>query len=83
MYQGAQSYLPLKINVAGVIPPIFASSILMFPAQIANMSGSGWMQEFASVLQPGGLALQPDLHDPRRVLRVLLHVGRVQSGRRR
>ncbi|HEU4610811.1 MAG TPA: preprotein translocase subunit SecY [Kofleriaceae bacterium] len=52
MYQGAQSYLPLKINVAGVIPPIFASSILMFPAQIANMSGSGWMQEFVSILHP-------------------------------
>jgi len=49
MYSGAQSYLPLKINVSGVIPPIFASSILMFPSQIANMSGSRWMQEFASV----------------------------------
>jgi preprotein translocase subunit SecY len=52
MYQGAQSYLPLKINVAGVIPPIFASSILMFPSQIANMSGSIRLQEFASVLHP-------------------------------
>jgi preprotein translocase subunit SecY len=52
MYQGAQSFLPLKINVSGVIPPIFASSILMFPSQIANMAGSGWMQEFASVLNP-------------------------------
>jgi len=52
MYQGAQSYLPLKINVAGVIPPIFASSILMFPSQIANMSGSVRLQEFASVLHP-------------------------------
>jgi preprotein translocase subunit SecY len=52
MYQGAQSFLPLKINVAGVIPPIFASSILMFPSQIANMSGSAWMQEFVSVLHP-------------------------------
>jgi preprotein translocase subunit SecY len=52
MYSGAQSYLPLKINVSGVIPPIFASSILMFPAQIANMSNSGWMQEFSSVLHP-------------------------------
>ena len=52
MYQGAQSYLPLKINVSGVIPPIFASSILMFPAQIANMSGSPWLQEFTSVLHP-------------------------------
>jgi len=49
MYSGAQSYLPLKINVSGVIPPIFASSLLMFPAQIAGMSGSTWLQEFASV----------------------------------
>jgi preprotein translocase subunit SecY len=52
MYSGAQSYLPLKVNVSGVIPPIFASSILMFPGQIANMANSGWMQEFASVLNP-------------------------------
>jgi preprotein translocase subunit SecY len=52
MYSGAQSYLPLKINVSGVIPPIFASSILMFPAQIAGMSNSGWMAEFSSILHP-------------------------------
>jgi preprotein translocase subunit SecY len=52
MYSGAQSYLPLKINVSGVIPPIFASSILMFPAQIGNMSNTGWLSEFASVLHP-------------------------------
>jgi preprotein translocase subunit SecY len=52
MYQGAQSFLPLKINVSGVIPPIFASSILMFPTQIANMSGATWLQEMASVLHP-------------------------------
>jgi preprotein translocase subunit SecY len=51
MYQGSQSYLPLKINVSGVIPPIFASSILMFPTQIASMSGSRWLQEAASVLR--------------------------------
>jgi preprotein translocase subunit SecY len=44
--------LPLKINVSGVIPPIFASSILLFPAQIANMSGSTVLQEMASVLHP-------------------------------
>ena len=49
MYQGAQSYLPLKINVSGVIPPIFASSLLMFPAQIAGMSQNHYLQEFASV----------------------------------
>ena len=52
MYSGAQSFLPLKINVSGVIPPIFASSILMFPSQIANMASAGWMQEFAGVLHP-------------------------------
>jgi preprotein translocase subunit SecY len=52
MYSGAQSYLPLKINVSGVIPPIFASSILMFPQQLASMSGSRWMNEFSSVLHP-------------------------------
>jgi preprotein translocase subunit SecY len=52
MYQGAQSFLPLKINVSGVIPPIFASSILMFPAQIANMAGAGWLQDFSSILHP-------------------------------
>lgn len=52
MYSGAQSYLPLKINVSGVIPPIFASSILMFPAQIVSMAGadSTWAQELAGVL---------------------------------
>ncbi len=52
MYSGAQSYLPLKINVSGVIPPIFASSLLMFPTQIASMSGSTFLQEAASVLHP-------------------------------
>ncbi len=52
MYQGAQSFLPLKINVSGVIPPIFASSILMFPTQIASMSGSPFLQDIASALNP-------------------------------
>jgi preprotein translocase subunit SecY len=52
MYSGAQSFLPLKINVSGVIPPIFASSILMFPSQIANMAEAGWMQQLAAVLNP-------------------------------
>jgi preprotein translocase subunit SecY len=52
MYSGAQSYLPLKINVSGVIPPIFASSILMFPAQIANMADAGWLQELSAALNP-------------------------------
>ena len=53
MYGGQSTHLPLKINVAGVIPPIFASSILMFPAQIAGFVGSSWMQKFSEALQPG------------------------------
>jgi preprotein translocase subunit SecY len=52
MYSGAQSFLPLKINVSGVIPPIFASSILMFPSQLASMSKSTFMQELSSALHP-------------------------------
>ncbi len=53
MYGGQSTHLPLKINSAGVIPPIFASSILLFPAQIANMAGSSWMQQVSNALQPG------------------------------
>src|SRR3954471_18262700 len=53
MYGGQSTHLPLKINVAGVIPPIFASSILMFPAQLAGFVGSSWMQKVSDVLQPG------------------------------
>jgi preprotein translocase subunit SecY len=52
MYGGTQTHLPLKINVSGVIPPIFASSILMFPAQIANMVDTPWMQAFSNALRP-------------------------------
>jgi preprotein translocase subunit SecY len=52
--QGGGSYVPLKINYAGVIPVIFASSLLMFPATIAQFLGtSGWFGAFASSLSPG------------------------------
>ncbi|MCS6911900.1 MAG: preprotein translocase subunit SecY [Myxococcales bacterium] len=53
IYGGQSTHLPLKINVAGVIPPIFASSILLFPAQIAGFVQSSWMQRAADVLNPG------------------------------
>lgn len=48
---GGQSHLPLKVNTSGVIPPIFASSILMFPAQIANFVDTSWMQAVQNVLR--------------------------------
>lgn len=52
MYGGQTSHLPLRINTAGVIPPIFASSILMFPATIANFSDAGFLSKIAGYFQP-------------------------------
>ncbi len=56
MYGGQSTHLPLKVNTAGVIPPIFASSIIMFPATIAgflNVNQIGWLQFIVSSLSPG------------------------------
>lgn len=57
IYGGQSSHLPLKLNMAGVIPPIFASSIILFPATIAGWFGSGdglnWLKDISSTLQPG------------------------------
>lgn len=57
MYAGQTSFLPLKLNMAGVIPPIFASSIILFPATIAgwfgNTDGFTWLQDIATMLSPG------------------------------
>ena len=52
-YGGQTSHLPLKVNMAGVIPPIFASSIIMFPATIANFITIPWVQKAAQSLKPG------------------------------
>jgi len=56
MYGGQSTHLPLKINTSGVIPPIFASSILMFPATLANFINTPWMQDVKSALSPGSWA---------------------------
>lgn len=58
MYGGQTTHLPLKINSAGVIPPIFASSIIMFPATIANFAPQGWMKNIAEYLMPGRVAYE-------------------------
>jgi len=55
VYGGQSTHLPLKINSAGVIPPIFASSIIMFPATIAGFIAIPWVQELARQLSPGTL----------------------------
>jgi preprotein translocase subunit SecY len=57
IYGGQTSHLPLKLNMAGVIPPIFASSIILFPATLVGWFGAGegfgWLKTIASTLHPG------------------------------
>ena len=49
-----QSHLPLKINLSGVIPPIFASSLLLFPATLAQFTNAPWVNQLKESLQPTG-----------------------------
>ena len=57
VYGGQSSHLPLKLNMAGVIPPIFASSIILFPATLGQWFGSSegmtWLRDISSTLAPG------------------------------
>ena len=57
VYGGQSSHLPLKLNMAGVIPPIFASSIILFPATLAGWFSSGesmsWLKDISGALSPG------------------------------
>ncbi len=57
MFAGQTSHLPLKVNMSGVIPPIFASSIILFPATLGSWfghaKGMGWLQNVATTLSPG------------------------------
>ncbi len=56
IYGGQSTHLPLKINTSGVIPPIFASSILMFPATITQFVQIQWLSAFVkNYMSPGGL----------------------------
>jgi preprotein translocase subunit SecY len=57
MYAGQSSFLPLKVNMAGVIPPIFASSIILFPASLGSWFGQAegmrWLRDLSTTLSPG------------------------------
>ena len=55
VYGGQNTHIPLKINTAGVIPPIFASSIIAFPATITSFIQVPWVQAFGAQLAPGSL----------------------------
>ena len=56
MYGGQSTHLPLKVNTAGVIPPIFASSLLMFPATVAGFIHNEWVKWAAEAITPGHLS---------------------------
>ena len=53
MMGGQSTHLPLKVNTSGVIPPIFASSIIMLPATMAQFIDHPWMQQFSAMMTPG------------------------------
>ena len=86
MFEGQTSHLPLKLNTSGVIPPIFASSLLLLPTTVANFNagqGPGWLTADHDAAQPRPPAVSDSLCLADRVLRVLLYRDRVQSDRDR
>jgi len=58
MYGGQSTHLPLKINTSGVIPPIFASSIIMFPATIGSFVKVEWIQTVTAAMRPGNMVYE-------------------------
>jgi preprotein translocase subunit SecY len=56
MTSGGSTYLPLRVNMAGVIPVIFAASIMAFPPTIGQLSQAGWAQDFSTFFNPNGWA---------------------------
>ena len=58
LYGGQSTHLPLKINTSGVIPPIFASSIIMFPATLASFIHVDWVQSVAAAIKPGNFSYE-------------------------
>ena len=86
MFEGQSSHLPLKLNTSGVIPPIFASSLLLLPTTVANFNagtGPEWFQWLITQLSHGRPLFLFALSRADRVLRVLLHRDRVQPDRDR
>ena len=87
MYEGQSSFLPLKLNTSGVIPPIFASSLLLLPTTVANFaqgsSGSGVAVDDLGSSRAGQRALSHPVRGADRLLRLLLHRDGLQSCRHR
>ena len=78
VYGGQTSHLPIRVNTAGVIPPIFASSLLQIPVTAAQvLEGSPAANVINTLFIPGGWAVQPCLSISNRVFRVFLHFDSV------
>ena len=86
MFEGQSSHLPLKLNTSGVIPPIFASSLLLLPTTVANFTagqGPEWLTIITTQLSHGRPLFLALYVGADRLLRVFLHGDRVQSDRDR
>ncbi len=80
MYGGSSTHIPLKVNTGGVIPVIFASSILAFPATLAAMFAEGsWMRSLSDQLALGMPLYNLLYVVGHHLLRVLLHRDHLQS----
>ena len=81
MTEGGQTYLPLRVNMAGVIPVIFAASIMAFPPTVGQLVKTHWGTVAVGLLHAQRLALRPRRVDLHHRLHLLLHGGHVQPGR--
>ena len=81
MTEGGQTYLPLRVNMAGVIPVIFAASIMAFPPTVGQLVKTHWGQRAVGLLHAQRLALRRRRVDLHHRLHLLLHGGHVQPGR--
>ena len=75
----APTYLPLRVNMAGVIPVIFAASLMAFPPTVGELLQAYWAQDFSSLLLPGRPAYLSGIV-PHHRLHLLLHRGHLQPG---
>ena len=81
MYGGASTHIPLKVNTGGVMPVIFASSILAFPQTLKPcFPAGGFMDRAIDAARHRVSAVQPAVHRDDHLLRVLLHGDHLQSG---
>jgi preprotein translocase subunit SecY len=79
--EASRSFIPLRINSSGVMPIVFAQSVIVMPGAFAQFMGNTKARDFADMLAPGDDDLLHPVGDPHHVLHVLLHVDHLQSDR--